>query len=118
MAVIEALIPKPSNSLIWIPIPDPSDGLQDMVDVLRKSGGCTGQILNANYAPIEVKTSLPFAYEWDPTSPLSAPSCLLPHEIVYVHPEGLGPVPTHGDLRTWIFPTKHINIILPRFIEF
>jgi len=114
--VTKALIPKAPNSLIWFPIPDPLDGVPDMITVLRKLGGHRTALIH-NTVAVE-KTTLPFAHEWGAESP---PGCLVP-EIVWVQAKArLGPVPTHGDLQTDIGIAKQDNIVnipLPRFIKF
>lgn len=119
--VIKALIPKAPNSLVWFPIPDPPDGLRDVVAVLQRAQGSrTAQILNATRdTVIAEKPTLPFAHEWGAES---LPGCLVP-EIIWVRPEArLGPVPTYyGDLQTAIGITSGasiVNIPLPRFVKF
>lgn len=114
--IIKAIKPSPPNSLLWIPIPDPFDGLTDLINVLLKRPQRTAQILDENHNPITVKASLPFSHEWGKEFILPAPGCLVP-EFVFVQPNELL-APTHGDLRTSIFPNGTINLILPRFVKF
>jgi hypothetical protein len=114
--IIKAIRPGPPNALIWTPIPDPFSGLQDLIRVLTLRRQRTAQITDIQGKLLDLKTTLPFSFQWGKPHPLPPPGCLLP-EFVSVYPDELMAA-THGPLRTSLFPTGTVNLILPRYIKF